>query len=58
MASIVGTWTITTNFGCDGDIAGLLNQTFNADGTWINAIGSEAGGIKLTVRRMGFQQRG
>jgi len=40
MASIVGTWQITTDFGCDGSIAGTFDQTFNADGTWTNSIGS------------------
>ena len=40
MASIVGTWQITTDFGCDGSIAGTFDQTFNADGTWTNSLGS------------------
>jgi hypothetical protein len=40
MSSVVGTWAITTDFGCDGSIAGTFNQTFNADGTWTNTIGS------------------
>lgn len=34
MASVVGTWTLTTDWGCDGSITGSFNQTFNADGTW------------------------
>jgi len=40
MSSIVGTWSITTDFGCDGSIAGTFDQTFNANGTWTNTIGS------------------
>ena len=40
MANIVGTWTLTTDFGCDGSIAGSFDQTFKADGTWSNSIGS------------------
>ena len=40
MANVVGTWTVTTDFGCDGSIAGSFNQTFNADGSWTNTIGS------------------
>jgi hypothetical protein len=40
MSNVVGTWTVTTDFGCDGSIAGSFNQTFNADGTWTNTIGS------------------
>jgi hypothetical protein len=34
MASVVGTWTLTTDFGCDGSITGSFTQTFNANGTW------------------------
>ena len=34
MASVVGTWTLTTDFGCDGSITGSFTMTFNADGTW------------------------
>jgi hypothetical protein len=34
MASIVGTWTLTTDWGCGGSITGSFDQTFNADGTW------------------------
>ena len=34
MASVVGTWTLTTDWGCDGSITGSFTQTFNADGTW------------------------
>jgi hypothetical protein len=33
-ASVVGTWTLTTDFGCDGSITGSFTQTFNADNTW------------------------
>jgi hypothetical protein len=34
MASVVGTWTLTTDFGCNGSITGSFTQTFNADGTF------------------------
>lgn len=34
MASIVGTWTLTTDWGCDSSITGSFDITFNADGTW------------------------
>jgi hypothetical protein len=34
MASVEGSWTLTTDWGCDGSITGSFNQTFNADGTW------------------------
>ena len=34
MSNVVGAWTITTDWGCDGSITGSFNQTFNADGTW------------------------
>jgi len=37
MASVVGTWTLTTDWGCDGSITGSFTQTFNADGTWTSA---------------------
>ena len=40
MSNVAGTWTVTTDFGCDGSIAGSFNQTFNVDGTWTNTIGS------------------
>ncbi|MGH9634494.1 MAG: hypothetical protein ACRD72_06615 [Candidatus Angelobacter sp.] len=40
MSNVVGTWVITTDFGCDGSIAGSFDQTFHADGTWTNTIGS------------------
>jgi hypothetical protein len=40
MSSPVGTWTITTDFDCDGSIAGSFDQTFDANGTWTNTIGS------------------
>ncbi|HEV7964977.1 MAG TPA: hypothetical protein VGP57_20715 [Actinoplanes sp.] len=34
VSSVVGTWTLTTDFGCDGSITGSFTQTFNANGTW------------------------
>lgn len=34
MANIVGDWSITTDWGCDGSITGTFTQTFKADGTW------------------------
>jgi hypothetical protein len=34
MASIEGSWSLTTDWGCDGSITGSFDQTFNADGTW------------------------
>jgi hypothetical protein len=34
MANVVGSWSLTTDWGCDGSITGSFNQTFNADGTW------------------------
>lgn len=34
MASIVGTWTLTTDWGCGGTITGSFDMVFNADGTW------------------------
>lgn len=34
MANAVGTWSLTTDWGCGGSITGSFNQTFNADGTW------------------------
>jgi hypothetical protein len=37
MASVVGTWTLTTDWGCDGSITGSFTQTFNADGTWTSS---------------------
>ena len=33
MASVVGTWSITTDWGCDSSITGTFSQTFNSDGT-------------------------
>jgi hypothetical protein len=33
MANIVGTWTLTTDWGCGGSITGSFEMTFNADGT-------------------------
>ncbi|MEJ3744445.1 hypothetical protein WEI85_14255 [Actinomycetes bacterium KLBMP 9797] len=32
--NVVGTWELTTDWGCDGSITGSFTQTFNADGTW------------------------
>jgi hypothetical protein len=37
MANVVGSWVITTDWGCDGSITGSFNQTFNADGTWASS---------------------
>lgn len=34
MASVVGSWSLTTDWGCDGSITGSFNQVFNANGTW------------------------
>ena len=34
MANVVGTWSLTTDWGCDGSITGSFSQTFNTDGTW------------------------
>jgi hypothetical protein len=34
MANVVGSWALTTDWGCDGSITGSFTQTFNADGTW------------------------
>jgi hypothetical protein len=34
MSNVAGSWTLTTDWGCDGSITGSFNQTFNADGTW------------------------
>ncbi|WP_117211992.1 hypothetical protein [Allorhizocola rhizosphaerae] len=34
---ILGTWFLTTDWGCDGSITGSFTQTFNADGTWSGA---------------------
>jgi hypothetical protein len=34
MASAVGTWNLTTDWGCDGSITGSFSQTFSANGTW------------------------
>lgn len=34
MSNVVGSWTVTTDWGCDGSITGSFTQTFNADGTW------------------------
>lgn len=39
MASIVGTWIMTTDWGCDGSISGSWDHTFNADGTWTASTG-------------------
>jgi hypothetical protein len=37
MANVVGTWSLTKDWGCGGSITGSFNQTFNADGTWSSA---------------------
>jgi hypothetical protein len=37
MADAVGSWVITTDWGCDGSITGSFNQQFNADGTWTSS---------------------
>jgi hypothetical protein len=37
MANVVGDWSITTDWGCDGSITGTFNQTFKADGTWTSS---------------------
>jgi hypothetical protein len=34
MADIVGTWSLTTDWECEGSPTGSFSQTFNADGTW------------------------
>jgi hypothetical protein len=34
MANVLGAWSITTDWGCDGSITGKFNQTFNKNGTW------------------------
>jgi hypothetical protein len=39
MASVVGTWTFTSDWGCDGSVTGSWSQTFNADGTWTSSLG-------------------
>jgi hypothetical protein len=65
MSNVVGTWTVTTDFGCDGSIAGSFNQTFNADGSWTNTIGSNGRWYQveglvvwtLTTRPNWFMQR-
>jgi hypothetical protein len=33
-AAIAGTYTLTTDWGCDGSITGSFSQTFNANRTW------------------------
>lgn len=33
-AALPGTWTLTTDWGCDGSITGSFSITFNANGTW------------------------
>jgi hypothetical protein len=40
MANVVGAWTLTTDWGCDGSITGTFTQTFNADGTWSASTGN------------------
>jgi hypothetical protein len=42
MSNVVGTWNLTTDWGCDGSITGSFDQVFNADGTWTVA-GHRAG---------------
>ncbi len=37
---IVGTWFLTTDWGCDGSITGSFTQTFNADGTFTTGANS------------------
>src|SRR5262245_54170177 len=37
MADIVGTWLLTTDWGCGGVVTGSFTQTFNADGSWTTA---------------------
>ncbi len=37
MASVVGSWSITTDWGCAGTITGTFSQTFNAGGTWTSS---------------------
>jgi hypothetical protein len=34
MANVVGSWNLTTDWGCGGGITGSFTQTFNADGSW------------------------
>lgn len=34
MSSPVGSWSLTTDWGCDGSISGSFTVIFNADGTW------------------------
>lgn len=34
IAALPGTWTLTTDWGCDGSITGSFSITFNANGTW------------------------
>jgi hypothetical protein len=41
MANIVGKWTLTVDWGCDGSITGSFDHTFNADGTWVNSYGDK-----------------
>lgn len=37
MANVVGSWALTTDWGCDGTLTGSFTMTFNADGTWSSA---------------------
>ena len=39
MASVVGNWVFTSDWGCDGSITGSWDQTFHADGTWTSSLG-------------------
>lgn len=34
ITALPGTWTLTTDWGCDGSITGSFGITFNANGTW------------------------
>ncbi|HJP90989.1 MAG TPA: hypothetical protein VJ875_03485 [Pyrinomonadaceae bacterium] len=43
MANVVGTWSLTTDWGCDGSITGSFNQTFNSDGTWSSSPFTHSG---------------
>jgi hypothetical protein len=37
MANVVGSWTLTTDWGCDGTITGSFTQTFESNGTWTSS---------------------
>jgi hypothetical protein len=34
MAQVVGSWFVTTDWGCNGSISGTFKQNFKKDGTW------------------------